>query len=125
MKVPRVFVIRWISYSGWRPQPQISLGKSWVMARNECMGLGGMNSRLGSSGSESGRADRSVLETSPWIAPSDGGRTMLTSSRLGCATGRRQPSGPAEHISRSCQQDSTHHMWAVVLVPWHDWFHDR
>ena len=47
MKLPWVLVMRWISYSGWAFQPQISLGKSWVMARTECCGCWGMTSRRG------------------------------------------------------------------------------
>ncbi len=47
MKLPWVLVIRWISYSGWAFQPQISLGKSWVMTRTECWGFCGITSRRG------------------------------------------------------------------------------
>ena len=47
MKLPCVLVMRWISYSGCAFQPQISLGKSWVMARTECWGWMGITSRRG------------------------------------------------------------------------------
>ena len=39
MKLPWVLVIRWISYSGWAFQPQISLGKSWVMTPHRVLGV--------------------------------------------------------------------------------------
>jgi len=45
MKLPRDLVMRWISYSGCDPHPQISLGKSWVSTRTDAWGCGGMTSR--------------------------------------------------------------------------------
>ena len=50
MKLPWVLVMRWISYSGCAPQPQISLGKSCVRARIACCGSGGITSRRGALG---------------------------------------------------------------------------
>ena len=42
MKLPCDLVMRWISYWGCDPQPQISLGKSCIRVRMACWGCGGM-----------------------------------------------------------------------------------
>ena len=74
MKLPWVLVMRWISYSGWAFQPQISLGKSCTMHRTECWGWIGMTSRRGMTaayglGSSDRRSEASLLPS--WATGGD------------------------------------------------------